>query len=75
MSEVKVKIRDGAPRSCGISKDSRPNTNIRIDAERIAGHASGKVTRQNTWKTPAPDIRADSSRPASIEVNEGAMMR
>ena len=49
--------------------------NIRMAAERIAGRTTGRVTRAKVCSGDEPDMRAASSRPESIEVKAGAMIR
>ena len=50
-------------------------TSTRIDAARIPGTSSGARIRVNTWRVPAPHMRAARSIVGSICSMNGVMVR
>jgi len=63
------------PMTEGTAKDARLRTTPRMNAARMAGRSTGRVTRTSVRQVPAPNTRDDSSSATSNEAIAGAMMR
>ena len=75
MAEVNTCSPTGRPSSAGTSKDSIARTKRMSSVAKIAGSASGSVTRAATCSTFAPLMIADSSSAGSIARNAAVISR